>query len=176
MTATITTTIPLATEAPPLVEPTAGRFTQEQALDWLLANPQTNKTVREIAGIWGWPRSTTQRFVSRYGGTEPGTEVGQAPEVRGTEAGQDALSRETPDEAGFDYRRAECVLPLRTGVSAYIDENSGDLWISASDALRRCDTELRINAEDVVAFVDALVALVEPAHRGQLIEPKDLVS
>src|SRR5262249_47478741 len=50
---------------------TTTKFTEAQALDWLAANPNTSKTIREIAAIWGWSRSTTQRFVSR------GTSVGQ---------------------------------------------------------------------------------------------------
>jgi hypothetical protein len=101
------------------------------------------------------------------------TSAGHAPEVSETvsEASEtpdaDSEPPDAKDPTAFDYRRAECVLPMHTSVFAYVDQETGDLWISGSDALRRCDTELRINAEDVATFVDTLVALVEPAHRGR---------
>lgn len=160
----------LDTEALPLVEPTAGKFSQEQALDWLSTNAKSAKPVREIAQIWGWHRSRVQRFLSRFRETSGETKA-LSRETSGETSETKPLSQpettETPDEAGFDYRRAECVLPMHTSVFAYVDQETGDLWISASDALRRCDIEMRINSEDVATFVDTLVALVEPAHRGR---------
>jgi hypothetical protein len=59
----------------------------------------------------------------------------------------------------FDIERSTCILPARTDVLAYVDDR-GDLWIYGQDSVRRCDTELRINAEDVPAFVDRLTDLV----------------
>jgi hypothetical protein len=59
----------------------------------------------------------------------------------------------------FDIGRSPCILPARTSVFAYLDDY-GDLWISASDAALRCDTEFRIAADDVFAFVDRLTELV----------------
>src|SRR5260221_9066701 len=73
----------LDTEALPLVEPTAGKFSQEQALDWLSTNANSAKPVREIAQIWGWHRSRVQRFLSRF---------------RETSGETKALSRETSGE------------------------------------------------------------------------------
>jgi hypothetical protein len=151
-----------ATEAP--LQPAAAKFTEEMALDWLTANANSAKPVREIAQIWGWHRSRVQRFLSRFRETSGETKALS----RETSGETPPLSRETPetpDEAGFDYRLAECVLPMHTSVFAYVDQETGDLWIAAEDALRRCDTELRINAEDVATFVDTLVVLVEPGHR-----------
>jgi hypothetical protein len=71
----------------------------------------------------------------------------------------------------FDFDQATLLLPPRTDVLAYID-NHGDLWISASDAARRCDTELRINAEDVAAFIDGLTDLIGVPSVGRPAEPK----
>jgi hypothetical protein len=133
-------------------------FTEQQARQWLAANG--SKSVRLLAKLWGWNPTRVHRFIRAETPAEtPETPSKTPPLFRETP--------ETPDEAGFDYRRAECVLPMHTSVFAYVDQETGDLWISASDALRRCDTELRINAEDVATFVDALVALVEPGHRGR---------
>ena len=70
----------------PAADVSAAKFTQEQALDWLAANPKPG-TVREIAAIWGWSRSTTQRFLMSRVGQERGTSVGQDAkfdETRGT--------------------------------------------------------------------------------------------
>ena len=60
----------------PAADAPTTKFAHEQALDWLAANPNTGKTIREIAAIWGWSRSTTQRFVSRVR-QERGTSLGQ---------------------------------------------------------------------------------------------------
>src|SRR5262249_45010892 len=60
------------------------------ALAWLTDNPNTSKTVREIAAIWGWSRSTTHRFLSRddiaavQNILSRGTSVGQDAETGGT--------------------------------------------------------------------------------------------
>jgi hypothetical protein len=134
-------------EVPPVVA--AGKFTDEMALDWLSANPNATKTVREIAGIWGWHRSRVSRFLSRF---------------RETNGETTALSRETSGETSgddFDFAQSEVILPPRTSVYAYIERNTGDLRISARDALLQCDTEIRIAAEDVEIFVHRLMALYE---------------
>src|SRR5262249_28165840 len=71
----------------------ATKFTEQQALAWLTDNPNTGKTVREIAAIWGWSRTTTHRFLSR------GTNVGQGAnfgETRGT-SGTSGTSDEAPE-------------------------------------------------------------------------------
>jgi hypothetical protein len=65
------------------------KLTEAQALDWLAANTNTSKTVREIAAIWGWSRSTTQRFLM--------SRVGQG---RGTSVRQDAKFDETGGTSG----------------------------------------------------------------------------
>src|SRR5260370_31086595 len=59
----------------------------------------------------------------------------------------------------FNFERSTCILPARTSVLAYLDDN-GELWIYASDAALQCDTELRIAAEDLFAFIDGLTELV----------------
>jgi hypothetical protein len=76
------------------------KFTEEEARNWLAANPNTG-TVREIAAIWGWSRSTTQRFVSRVG-QERGTGMEQGAnfaETRGT-SGTSGTARETAEGEG----------------------------------------------------------------------------
>jgi hypothetical protein len=72
-------------------------------------------------------------------------------------ADTDDADARKPDE--FDIRRSECILPPRTCVFAYLDDN-GNLWIHASDAARYCDAEIRINGEDVADFVDRLTDLI----------------
>ena len=73
----------------------APKFTAAQAIDWLAANPNTPKTIREIASIWGWSRSTTQRFLSRddiaavQNILSRGTRVGQDAETGGTNGTSD---------------------------------------------------------------------------------------
>jgi hypothetical protein len=47
----------------PLESGADAKFTEEQALNWLTANPETGKTVREIAAITG---HTTLKEVERY--------------------------------------------------------------------------------------------------------------
>ena len=59
----------------------------------------------------------------------------------------------------FDYNRSVCILPARTAVLSYLDDN-GDLWISTSDAALCIDTEFRIAAEDVWDFVNGLTQLI----------------
>jgi hypothetical protein len=79
--------------------PPAVKFTEEQALDWLAANPKTGKTIREIAAILGWSKTTAQRFVARFG-TEPGTRRGTSLEQttlsHGTDGTSDADAAGTP--------------------------------------------------------------------------------
>src|SRR5258707_1392421 len=136
--------VPEIAEAP-LLQP-AGKFTDEMALDWLSANPNTTKTVREIAGIWGWHRSRVSRFLSRFRETNGETKA-LSRETSGETA---ALSRETSEtsaDADFDFAQSEEILPPRTSVYAYIERDTGDLRIWASDALLQCDTEIRIARE-----------------------------
>jgi hypothetical protein len=142
-------------------------FTEDEAFGWLASNGQ--QSVRLMAKLWGWHPSKVQRFMRRVRQAyDPGDTPPDTPPTVPTDTPSTVSPKtDTADEAGFDYRRAECVLPMRTSVFAYVDQETGDLWISASDALRRCDTELRINAEDVAEFVDRLVELVEPAHRSR---------
>jgi len=82
-------------DTPTTTTTTTTKFTEAQALDWLAANPNTSKTIREIAAIWGWSRSTTQRFVSRVG-QGPGTSVGQGANFAES-TGTSGTSRETPE-------------------------------------------------------------------------------
>jgi hypothetical protein len=48
---------------------------------------------------------------------------------------------------------SEWDLPMRSSVDAYIDPETGELWISASDPERRSDDEIRIDADDVESFL-----------------------
>jgi hypothetical protein len=129
----------------------AAEFTEEQARKWLGSNRTTS--VRLLAKVWNWHPSRVHRFVTRVRGET----------VRETPA----VSGETPETPGddFDWKRAEVILPARTALYAYLDPESGDLRIHASDAAEQCDTELRINAEDVRDFISGLVALVRD-HGG----------
>jgi hypothetical protein len=68
------------------------------------------------------------------------------------------------DANEFDFKRSEVILPARTAVYAYIDPETGDLRIHASDAANQRDDEIRINAEDVAEFVDQLAQLVKSTH------------
>jgi hypothetical protein len=63
------------------------------------------------------------------------------------------------------FYRSECILPARTAVYAYIDQETGDLWILGDDLQRQDTAELRINAEDVAEFVEQIAGLVEDGHR-----------
>ena len=165
-------TIAEIAEAPPLQS--VGKFTDEMALDWLAANPNTSKTVRELAELWGWSKSRTQRFMSRFAerGTKSGTALGQVGQTilsHGTDVGQTILSHGTSGTSGtnggtssdFDFAQSEQILEPRTSVFAYIEPDTGDLRISASDALLQCDTEIRIARDDVEVFAHRLMALFE---------------
>jgi hypothetical protein len=145
------------------------KFTEAEAKTWIETHGSQN--IRLMAMTWGWSKSATQRFVSRYRGTNSGTDVGQAPLSHGT-SGTKSEAADTPgppepDPNEFDFKRSECVLPLRTAVWAYIDD-VGDLRISAEDARGRCDAELRINAEDIEQFLLTLNDIVSE-HLGHCI-------
>src|SRR5215469_9130250 len=62
----------------------AAKFTQEQARQWLTANPNTGKTIRDIAAIWGWSKSTTQRFLSHGTNAKHGANFGETGGTNGT--------------------------------------------------------------------------------------------
>jgi hypothetical protein len=77
-----------------------------------------------------------------------------------------------PGSQDFDFARSECILPARTSVFAYVDQNTGDLRIWASDAAFHCDSELRIAAEDVGDFINGLAELAgRPPRLGPRSEP-----
>jgi hypothetical protein len=78
------------------------KLTEAQALDWLAANPNTGKTIREIAAIWGWSRSTTQRFLSR-------DDIAGVCSIlsRGTSAGQGENFAETGGTSGTSGTASE---------------------------------------------------------------------
>jgi hypothetical protein len=96
-----------------------------------------------MAQAWGWHPSKVQRFLRR---ARPDT----APSVS-------ADSDTAPDTLDwprhFDYKQSEVILPMRSSVDAYIDPETGELWISASDPERRSDDEIRIDADDVESFL-----------------------
>jgi hypothetical protein len=83
------------TPSQPAADAAGAKFTEKQALDWLTDNPKPG-TVREIAAIWGWSRSTTQRFLM--------ARVGQG---HGTSMGQDANFAETRGTSGTAREAAE---------------------------------------------------------------------
>jgi hypothetical protein len=129
-------------------------FTEAQARAWVAANG--TKSVRLLAKLWGWSVGKVQRFLNRVQTDSP-----ESP----TESEPPEPPELDPNE--FDLKRSECVLPARTFVSAYIDDN-GDLRICASDARYQCDTELRINAEDIEQFLFTLNGIWQEAQeRGQ---------
>jgi len=112
-------TIAEITEAPPLQS--AGKFTDEMALDWLAANPNTSKTVRELAGIWGWHRSRVFRFLSRF---------------RETKGETKALSRETSETRGETSETSTDTLQLKLGPAsrAIVEPPQHDDFDWADDA------------------------------------------
>jgi hypothetical protein len=79
-----------------------------------------------------------------------------------------------PESRDFDFKRAECVLPARTSVFAYVDQR-GDLRIWAQDSAYQCDAELRIPAEDIDDFINRLAELVgrEPLLEQTTPKPSD---
>jgi hypothetical protein len=79
-----------------------------------------------------------------------------------TDIDEDATERNKE----FDYKRSVCVLPARTAVYCYLDD-LGDLWIATSDSALCVDTECRIHADDVLAFVDRLTQLVGIPSAGK---------
>jgi hypothetical protein len=116
-------------------------FTEAQARAWLDANGQ--QSIRLMAKLWGWHPSKVQRFLRR---ARPDT----APSV----SADSDTAPDTPDwPRHFDYNRSEVILPMRSSVNAYIDPETGELWISASDPERRSDDEIRIDADDVESFL-----------------------
>jgi hypothetical protein len=68
-------------------------------------------------------------------------------------------------DADFDVRRAQCLVPARSCVFGYIDDN-GDLRIWSDDFRQQCTSEMRIDRDDIPEFIDGLLALVgaEPAQ------------
>jgi hypothetical protein len=71
----------------------------------------------------------------------------------------------------FDWKKAQLIVPPRTSVWAYIDDLTGDLLISASDSVYQTDADIRINAEDIVNFIDRLTDLVGWPSAGAPREP-----
>jgi hypothetical protein len=148
-------------------------FTEDQALDWLKSNGR--QSVRWLARLWGWHPSKVFRLLQRVDGETPETVSGTPPTVSAKSETPTETPRRAPEPPGppepdpneFNFKRSECVLPLRTAVWAYVDD-VGDLRISAEDAKGRCDTELRINAEDIEDFLLGLNGIWQEAQeRGQ---------
>jgi hypothetical protein len=145
-----------ATEAPPppLIEATTGKFSEEQALHWRAANPNSTKTVREIAELWGWSKSATQRFVSRCG-TKPGTRPETRPETRET----DALSRET-DEADFHWSDDQAVVVQhQPALAVYL--NPLDQIVLRAHGGYDDDSIIIVSAENVPKVIAKLTALLK---------------
>src|SRR5262249_28036980 len=82
---------------------------------------------------------------------------------------EDAPERNNQDE--FDWKKAQLIVPPRTSVWAYIDNRTGDLLISASDSVYQADACIRINAEDIVGFIDSLTDLIGWPSAGAPREP-----
>jgi len=100
-----------STEMLPSESGASAKFTQEQARGWLAANPNTGKTVREIAVLWGWSKSTTARFLSH-----------------GTSAGQDANFAQTGGTSGTSSEAAGRVLGMTpSGTVAAAMPDASDL-------------------------------------------------
>jgi hypothetical protein len=83
------------------------------------------------------------------------------------EAWQAASWREAAAE--YHAERSACIVPAKTSVLAYLDDN-GDLWIHASDSALQCDTEFRIAGDDIGDFLNGLAELV---GRPPVVEPTE---
>src|SRR5262249_36971946 len=71
------------------------KYTRDQALESLARHQNTSKTVREIAAIWGWSRSTAHDLMSRC----PTGQDALSDRTERCPTGQDALSDRTePDK------------------------------------------------------------------------------
>jgi hypothetical protein len=124
-------------------------FTEAQACAWVAANG--TKSVRLLAKLWGWSVGKVQRFLNRVQTDSPDSRSDSPDSPTESEPPWPP----EPDPNEFDIKRSEVILPARTSVYAYVDDN-GDLRILAEDARGRCETELRINAEDIEDFLLAL--------------------
>ena len=77
----------------------------------------------------------------------------------------------TPKPGAFDWDKAKTLVPFRTSVFGYVDD-AGDLHLLGSDAVEQCDTDLRINAEDIKQFIEELLALTGYSVAAPPAEPK----
>ena len=158
MTMTDTTSTGTETLLQPAAAGAAAEFSEEQARKWLDTNHATS--IRQLATLWRWNPTRVHRFVTRVRGETVRETPAETPAV----LGETPETPETPSD-GFDFERSEVILPARTTVFAYVDKDTGDLRIWGSDAAQQCDTELRINAEDVRDFINGLVELARD-HGG----------
>jgi hypothetical protein len=87
----------------------------------------------------------------------------------------DIPERDDARNKEYDYDRSICIVPARTSVHAYVDDD-GDLWIHTSDHAHGIDSELRIAADDVISFVGGLTELVKMRSIGRREQPKPKIS
>jgi Homeodomain-like domain len=124
----------------PLEPADASKFTEDQARQWLAENGNAAKSVREIAQLFGWSRSTTQRFVARFrSGTDVGQgakPVGQTPETGGTDGTERPIAtvpHEPPREPqDFDWiNSSDVIVAEQDAIAIYVNPHrprSPGLW------------------------------------------------
>jgi hypothetical protein len=117
----------LDVDCAPLQPADRDKFSEQQARDWLAANADSPKTVREIAELWGWHRSSVQRFLSRVRGQTPETNAetnAKAPETSETaETSTPAPGFIIPRPDDFDWSPTspDLVAPGQPALAAYVN-------------------------------------------------------
>jgi hypothetical protein len=136
------------------------KFTREQALDWLAANPNT-RHIREIAAHWGWSRSTTQRFVFRFGGSSAGTSVRQTPENKTLETPEAPIAT-APYRDDFDWspENEAVIMPTQQAIAVYFNR-WGQIVIRAEGADGDEDVFIAIAPEHLPAVIAKLSAILK---------------
>ena len=153
--------LPLAGDCA-LEEPTAGaaKFSEDQARAWLAENANAGvakASVRELAVLWGWSRSTTQRFLSRSGD-------GTAPETGGTklETGGTAAPVSKPqwnDEFDWSPENGDIAVPPQPALAVYANA-WGQLVIRNDDDMFIC-----VSPEHVPKLIDKMRAVLKELER-----------
>jgi hypothetical protein len=135
------------------LEPAGGRFTEDRARQWLADNTSSAKTVRELAELWGWHRSSVSRFLSRIRGeTSPETKA---------ETAETSETAAPPISPEFDWspKSEDLIVPSQQALAVYLN-GYGQLVIRAQGYDDE-DTFICVSPEYVPRLIEKLRAVLK---------------
>jgi hypothetical protein len=135
-------------------------------VDGFAAKPNSRR-IREIAALWGWSKSTTQRFVSRFGGSNAGTSVGQAPKTDGTSGTTGTRDTDPPiatapyrDDFDWSPENEAVIMPSQQAIAVYFNR-WGQIVIRAEGGYGEEDVFIAIAPEHLPAVIAKLSAILK---------------